>query len=279
MRNIINFIRRHYFFFVFLLLEIIAFVLIFQNHNYHRTFFVNSANAFAGNIYRQYSGLRNYFKLRQINEQLIDEITELRHYTRNSFLVNDKQVFQFRDTVYQRQFTYINARIINNSVMNRSNYITLNKGQKHGIEPDMGIITKNGVMGIVINVTDNFSSAMSFLHPGSRISVRHKKNRNLGTLFWEGYNYKKATLIHIPPHVELNVGDTIETSGYSHIFPEGIQLGTIADYKINKGENFYTIDIDLFVDFNKVEYVNVVKNLFIEELNILEETEEMNNTR
>ncbi|MFW5793263.1 MAG: rod shape-determining protein MreC [Bacteroidota bacterium] len=271
MRNIINFIQKQYFFFIFLLLEIIAFILIFQNHFYHRTFFVNSANTIAGNIYESYSGAIDYFHLKKINKQLMKENTALRHYSRNSFLINDRHVFHFQDTLYQKQYTYINARVISNSVYNRSNNITLNKGSNHGIEPDMGIITHNGVIGIVLNVSDNFSSAMSLLHPGMKVSVRHKKNRNLGTLFWEGYNYKKATLTHIPPHVKLNIGDTIVTSGYSHIFPENINIGTVSDFEVNKGDNFYTIEVDLFTDFNKIEYVNVVKNLFYEELKEVED--------
>ncbi len=271
MRNIINFIKRQHFFFLFLLLQIIAFILIFQNHNYQRSFFVNSANNFAGSIYQSYSGMTEYLRLKQINEQLAEEINNLRHYTENSFLVNDKHVFTHHDTLYKRQFLYINAKVINNSVFNRSNYITLNKGRAHGVKPDMGIITNNGIVGIITNVSENFSSAMSFLHAGVKISARHKNSRHLGTLQWDGYNYRKATMLYIPPHVSLNKGDTIVSSGYSLIFPENIPIGTISDYHISKGENFYSVSIDLFLDYNNIEYVSIVKNLMKEERQALEE--------
>jgi rod shape-determining protein MreC len=276
MRNIFNFILKQYFFFLFLILEVIAFGLIIQNHYYQRSFFVNSANAVAGNIFRSYSNLNSYFSLKYTNAELTKEISELKNYTRNSFLVNDRQVFLVRDTVYKKQFSYINAKIINNSVYNRNNYITLDKGRKQGIEPDMGIITNNGVIGIVTNVSNNFASAISILHNSTQISARHKNSRHLGTLLWEGYDYKHTTMLYIPPHVNINIGDTIETSGYSHIFPEGIPIGIISDFGIKKGENFYSIKVELFVDLNKLEYVNVVKNLMKEEQITLEQSSKIN---
>ena len=271
MRNIINFIKRQYFFFLFLLLQVIAFTLIFQNHSYHRSFVINSTNAVSGRFYESYAGITDYLRLKQINEQLAEEIAQLRHYTKNSFLINDRHTFTFRDTLYQRQFEYINAKVINNSVFDRSNYITLNKGRKHGVEPDMGIITSSGVIGIITNVSDNYSSAMSLLHPGVKVSARHKISRHLGTLLWEGYDYRNATMLYIPPHVELNVGDTIETSGVSYLFPEKIPIGSIADFHVSRGENYYSIKVNLFEDFNKIEYVSIVKNLMKEEVQILED--------
>ena len=271
MRNIINFIKRQYFFFLFLLLQVIAFTLIFQNHYYQRSFVINSANAVSGRFYESYARITDYLRLKQINEQLAEEIAQLRHYTKNSFLVNDRQSFTFRDTTYTRQFEYINAKVINNSVFDRSNYLTLNKGSRHGIEPDMGIITSNGVIGIITNVSDNFSSAMSLLHPGVRVSTRHKKSGHLGTLLWEGYDYRNTTMLYIPPHVELNLGDTIETSGFSHLFPESVPIGSITDFHVSRGENFYSVKVNLFEDFNRLNHVSVVKNLMKEELQILEE--------
>jgi rod shape-determining protein MreC len=270
MRNLLNFILRHYFFFLFVALQVVAFALIFQNHFYQRSAFVNSSNYLAGNAYGVQNNISQYFNLRKINEQLALENTSILEKSPGSFLMTDQQIFTFNDTVYKKQFSYINARVINNSIKNRNNYITLNKGRMHGIKPDMGIITSNGVIGIVKVVSDNFSSVISFLHSDIQVSAKIAKNDHLGTVLWEGYNYRKASMLYIPPHVELSVGDSIITSGFSKIFPEGILIGTISDFEIRRGDNFFTIGIDLATDFNNLNYVSVVRNIYSTELQQLE---------
>jgi rod shape-determining protein MreC len=270
MRNLINFITRHYFFFLFALLQVVAMMLIVQNNTYHRSFFINSSNYIAGNIYRMQSGITQYFSLRSINEQLMEENTRLRSQIPGTYLTTDQNVFTFRDTLHQRQFQYINARVINNSVRNRNNHMTLNKGRLHGIRPDMGVIGSNGVLGIVKDVSGNFSSVISLLHSDMQISAKIKKNNHLGTILWEGFDHRKVTMLYIPPHVELEKGDTIITSGFSQIFPEGIAIGVIDEFEVRRGDNFYTIYIELLTDFNKLEYVHVVQNIFRDEIDGLE---------
>jgi len=270
MRNLINFITRHYFFFLFALLQVVGIMLIVQNNTYHRSFFINSSNIITGNIYRMQSGITKYFSLRVINEQLMEENTRLRNQIPGTYLTTDQNIFTFRDTLHQRQFQYINARVINNTVRNRNNHMTLNKGRLHGIRPDMGVIGSNGVIGIVKDVSGNFSSVISLLHSDMQISAKIKKNNHLGTIIWEGFDHTKVTMLYIPPHVELEKGDTIITSGFSQIFPEGIAIGEIDDFEVRRGDNFYTIDVKLFTDFNKLEYVQVVQNIFREEIDGLE---------
>ncbi|MBW6480048.1 MAG: rod shape-determining protein MreC [Bacteroidales bacterium] len=270
MRNLINFITRHYFFFLFALLQVVAMMFIVQNNTYHRSFFINSSNFITGNIYRMQSGITQYFSLKSINEQLMEENTRLRSQIPGSYLSTDQNIFTFRDTLHQRQFLYLNARVINNSVRNRNNHMTLNKGRLHGIRPDMGVIGPNGVIGIVKDVSGNFSSVISLLHSDMQISAKIQKNNHLGTILWQGFDHTKATMLYIPPHVELEKGDTIITSGFSQIFPEGIAIGVIDEFEVRRGDNFYTIDVKLFTDFNKLEYVHVVQNIFLEEVDGLE---------
>lgn len=266
MRNLFNFIARHYFFFLFIALQIVSFALIFQNHFYQRSAFVNSSNYLAGNIYGLRNNISQYFDLREINEQMAIENNAMLEKIAGTYLATDQQIFTFNDTLYRKQYTYINARVINNSIRNRNNYITLNKGRLHGIKPDMGVITPLGVIGVVKEVSGNFSSVLSFLHSDIQISAKIKKNDHLGTVMWEGYNYRKASMLYVPTHVDLAKGDTIITSGFSQIFPEGILIGTISDFEIRRGDNFFTIEIDLATDFNNLNYINVVKNLYQEEL-------------
>jgi rod shape-determining protein MreC len=269
MRNLFSFIARHYFFFLFIALQLVSFFLIFQNHFYHRSAFINSSNYLAGNIYGLRSNVTEYFNLHKVNEQLANENTYMLEQIPGSYLKTDQQIFTFNDTVYKKQFSYINARIINNAIRNRNNYITLNKGRSHGIQADMGVITPQGVIGIVREVSGNFSSVISFLHSDIQVSAKLKKNNHLGTIIWEGYDYRKASMLYVPTHVNLTVGDTIITSGFSQIFPEGIMIGTISDFEIRRGDNFFTIEIDLSADFNNLNYVSVVKNIYMDELNEL----------
>ena len=248
----------------------ISFFLISQNNFYHRSIFINTTNLVAGNIYHVRNNFTEYFRLKEINRQLALENKSLLEGNSKSFLKTDQQNFIFRDTLYRKQYSFVNARVINNSVRNRNNYITLNKGRTHGIRADMGIVTHQGVIGIIKEVSANFSSALSFLHSDIQISAKIKKNNHLGTLIWEGYDYKRATMLYIPPHVQLEIGDSIITSGFSQIFPEGIFMGTIADFEVRRGDNFFTIQVDLAQDFNSLEFVYIVKNLFREELTEIE---------
>lgn len=270
MRNLFNFIARQYFFFLFVLLQVVSFFMIIQNHNYHRSILVNSSSYLAGSVYEMRSNVAQYFQLKSINQRLAEENTMLLQQMPGAFLATDNKIFTFRDTLYQKQFSYINGRVINNSIRNRNNYLTLNKGRLHGIEPDMGVITPNGVVGIVKDVSANFSSVMSFLHSDMMISARLKNTNHIGTVIWEGYNYRKATMQYVPPHVEMSIGDTVVSSGFSHIFPEGILMGTISDYSVRRGDYFYTIDIDLAEDFASLEFVHIVQNHFKRELEELE---------
>ncbi len=273
MRNLFNYIAKYHFFFLFVFLQVISIMLVIQNHHYHRSLFINSSNFLAGNLYDMRNNVVQYFALKSINEQLAQENQALMEKFPESFMKTDQQIFEFRDTLHQKQFRYINAKIINNSVRNRNNYLTINKGSMHGVQPDMGVITTEGVIGIVQNVSRNFSTVMSFLHSETQISAKIKKNNHLGTITWQGYDYQKATMLYIPPHLELARGDTIITSGFSHIFPEGIPIGTIDEFEVKRGDYFFTIEVDLFIDFNQIEYVNIVKNVFRDELTELEQSQ------
>jgi len=266
MRNLFQFILRYHFFFLFLALQSGALLLLMSQQQYHRTVLVSSANAVAGSYFRLVSQIYGFANLNRVNEQLALENTRLLAATQNSFLITDDAVFSIHDTVYKRKYSFINAEVISNTIHRGNNYLTLNKGRLHGIEPQMGVITFNGIVGIVKAVSDNFSSVISLLHQETNVSARIVKNDHIGTLTWRGGNYRVATLRYIPSHVELVVGDTIVSSGYSVIFPPGILLGTVRDYSIKAGESFITADIDLSIDFNSLRYVSVVKNLLSSEL-------------
>ncbi len=270
MRDLIKFIQKYQFFFLFLWLMIIALSLTIARQQYQQSFFLSSSNQVIAKIYSHYSNISAYFSLQEVNKHLMSEYARLLDKQAESFIITDKQVYEAKDTIIQRRYSYLAADVINNSVIRRNNYITLNKGAANGVEPDMGIITPNGVAGIIVNVSANFSVAMSLLHSDMLVSAKIKKNDQLGSLYWEGINHRKAFLTYLPPHLELNVGDSIVTSGFSTVFPENVFIGTIRRWEIRRGDTFFTAEVQLALDFNKLRKVFIVKNLMKEEQKELE---------
>ena len=269
MKNFFLFLWRRHFFFLFLILEVISFILIVQNNHYQRSGFINSTNKFSGNILATFNNISQYFSLKDANRKLSEENARLLSESKKFYMKTDDHIFYHNDTLYRQQYEFISAKVINNSTNKRNNYITLNKGSRHGITKDMGAITSTGIVGIVKEVSSDFSSVISVLHKDMKISAKMKKSGHIGTVIWKGGYYRYGELIDIPTHVKPTPGDTIITSGYSSMFPEGVMIGTISDYKIVKGDNFYSINIKFSTDFNSISYAYVVRNIMKGELDKL----------
>jgi len=219
----------------------------------------------------QISDVKNYLHLRSINENLAYENTTLRN-SINRLLSDDSSTFfTVSDTIYQQTYQYTSARITNNSVNKQYNFFTINKGTKSGLAPDMAVIADGGVAGVIVGCSENFSIVMSALNLDFRLSARIKSSGYFGSLTWDGKDYRTAALHDIPQHIAVNVGDTIETTGFSAIFPEGITIGFVSDYE-KPGSDFYTIKVLLKTDFRKLHYVDVAANMRKEEFVELEKT-------
>lgn len=266
MRRLFAYILKNNFVFLFILLEIAAFLLVIQN-NYQNASFFSSTNQATGSIMESYNNVSEYFVLNKANQLLVQENISLREKLDESFRMVDTNTFIQKDSL----FKYIGARVIRNTINRQKNYIFINKGSKHGIRPDMGVIASEGVVGTVVEVSENYSRIMSVLHNQNKISARIKKNRHLGNMEWDGTNYQFGTLTDIPNHVKLFIGDTIVTSGNSLLFPEGIIIGTVQNYQTNNQEKFSNASVKYSVDFNSVYYVYIIVNMMQEELNNLEE--------
>jgi len=165
---------------------------------------------------------------------------------------------------------YIPATIINKSVARPNNYITIDKGKIDGIKKGMGVVSNNGVIGIVKETSKHFSSILSILHSKSKVSIVIKKNNHFGSLQWDGKSYKKAKIYDIPSHVNLNIGDTITTSGFSYIFPSKTIVGVISDIKTKDDDKFHNLRMSFIEDLKEVKYVNVCQPLKKEEKELLE---------
>jgi len=273
MRNLLRFIIRHHFIILFILFETIAFFLLFQFNTFHNSKIVTLTNSVKGGFSRGFINIKEYVSLREENRKLIEENNKLYNLLKSSYRITSFESFNVNDSVYKRKYIYIDAKVINNSTNKQYNYITLNKGRSHGIEQDMAVLSNDGIVGIVKDVSDNYSSVISLLNRNFKVNAKIKRTGYFGPLLWTGKGHLKAILTDIPHHVKILVGDTVVTSGYSAIFPEGYMIGITSDYKL-KGGNYYEITVDLAADFKNLSSVQVVKNLYKEEQIELEKSAE-----
>ena len=261
MRSILAFFWRNNFIVLFLFLELVSGSLIVQNNKFHNASFINSANRMTGGLLQWQDNLTNYVGLKEENLMLVQENKRLHSQSILAFTRYTKKNFVHNDTVYQQQYTFLNAQVINNSIFKRNNYLTLNKGWSQGVAPEMGVISSNGVIGIVKDVSEHFSTVLSVLHKKSSISARLDGKDYFGSLIWNGRDFKYGTLTEIPSHVVLSKGAKIVASGHSAIFPRGIPIGTIVEYEVVPGNNSYTVDIKFAEDYSDLSHVYVVSNL------------------
>jgi len=280
MYNLFRFLVRYYLFFFFLLLEGFCFYLIYQNSKYHQAAFVNMANSANGKVYQTISDVTEYFYLRQMADSLVAENASLHAMLKES--TNDKTVTTQKqtDTIsnkLEQVYTYIPAKVIHNTVNLSANYMYINRGKKQGITTQMGVISPGGIVGQVVNVTDNYAAVMSLLNKNFKVSAKLRNSNYFGTLSWEGKNTTLAKLREIPKHVKIHEGDTIVTSGYSELFPENVMIGRVKHVKAEPEENFLDIDVILSTNMNNLSYVYVVNNLKRNEFIVLDSVVKKNN--
>ena len=270
MQQIIYFFQKFKYFLFFLLLELIALTFIFNNLNFHKSKFVNSANSITGGLYTTLSNSTEYLNLSSENKILSEENTRLKNLLENNISVNTMNDSTVVDSVkYQQKYTYTNAKIISNNYSKPFNFLTINKGKNQKIDKEMAVINSKGIIGITENVSNNYTRVQSILNKNSSINARIKGNFFYGTLKWDGVDYNVVQLLDIPRQAPIKIGDTIETGGKSTIFPEGILIGTIL--KINPGNTADNkVDVLLFNNMSNLGYIYVVKNLDKEEIQSLE---------
>ncbi|MFW5644361.1 MAG: rod shape-determining protein MreC [Bacteroidota bacterium] len=276
MRNLFRLILNNYFVLLFILLEGVSFLLIFQFNPYQKSLFVNLSRNVNGIIYSQIGDFRQYLYLKDENEQLLNENTDLRNHLSEAreivYIISPDSLLS--DTLaikMEFQYDFIPADVINNSVNKQYNYLTINRGSRVGVAKDMAVISHGAVVGVVAGVSRNFATVIPLLNRNFRVGSKLERNDYFGILEWEGLDPQYARLKEIPLHVEVHSGDTIVTSGYSAIFPPGYLVGVVESLKVDEG-NFYDIKVRLAVDFRKLTHVNVIGNIFREEQQELEKS-------
>lgn len=259
MKNLLNFIYRNNFFFVFLVLEFICVLILIRNNGYQGSSLLNSSNAISANIYAMQANTKEYLLLKDENERLSEQNTYLLNRLKLGYAALPLKIYTRHDTLYRQDYEFMNGKVINSSVTKRNNYLTLNIGSKLGITRDMAVISSNGIIGIVKDVSPNFSSVMSILHKDVRVYCQLKKDGVYGPLIWDGSDYRYSNLINIPTYSKIQKGDTVITSSLSGIFPEGLLVGFVESYERRQNESFYTVKVRLSADFKKVNHISVVR--------------------
>lgn len=269
MNSLLRFLERYYFLIIFLLLEGFSLWLLIDHNYYQKASFGSYSRGFISIIDNQFSSINNYLQLKQSNIELTVENVALRNEIarlKNKIETNKANII---DSIGGVKFTYSNARVVNNSINKQNNYITLNIGANEGIRREMGVITKDGIVGVVASVSANFSTVISLLNTNLKVSAKHRRSGVFGSLYWNGINYREMVLSEIPQHVNLIQGDTIVTSGYSEIFPPDIPLGIIEEFALKDG-SFYIVKVKLLSDFKRINNVYVIKSYEAEEKKLIE---------
>ena len=270
MFNLLQLLLKLSSFFVFVVLEIICFSLIVKYNQQQSDVYVNSVNRFTGFVQEKSAATYQYFQLYDENIRLARENAQLLERLANAGINVQSEI----DTAYtdslQAQYTFIEAKVIKNSVNQNHNYLVLNKGKRDGVTAHSGVVTDQGVVGIVRQVSENYAVAMSILHRQTKINARIRNKVFFGPLTWQGTDIHLFNLEDIPKHAPVMKGDTIETSGYSTIFPEGIMLGTVEKLSLDPGSNFFTIEVRSSLDMSTIQHAYIVRNLLGEEQEQLE---------
>ena len=276
MRNLISFLIRHSSWFVFLLYVFISLFLLFQNNPYQQYVYLTSTNSASASIYRVVSGVTSYFNLQSINNDLQErnallemEVINLKRQLDDCKIRMIADSISLPDSVAQ-SYEYYFAGVINNSVSRPMNYITIDKGSSDGIEPEMGVVDQNGVVGIVSVVSKHAARVISLLNPNMKLSCKVKGSDYFGSLYWDGVSPHFAVLEEMPRHVVYQKGDTIVTSGYSAVFPEGLIVGVIESGMKTNDDNFIALRVRLSTDFTRLSTVRAIKSKLSDELKEIE---------
>jgi len=261
MERLLNFVYAYRAFFTFLLLELFCAWLIIQNNRYQSTKYFNSSNRMIAGMNATSQNIREYFALVEINNTLAQENSVLyKKLEQHQQAIQLLQLNKIADSTLFDRFDFVSAKVVNNSTKYYKNFITINKGSDAGLEPGMAVISLGSVVGKVKSVSSHYAVLISLLNLDEQVSAMIKRTGHFGTVQWEGNNTAAVSLKYIPRHVQPAVGDSIVTSGYNAVFPSGIFIGKIMEFKLNNEAPFYEIKVALGLDFSKLAFVDVIKS-------------------
>jgi rod shape-determining protein MreC len=274
-RNVFLFIRRHFNFLFFLVLQIIALSFLFRYNKFHEAAFLNVSTEVTGRLDEKYNNIEYYFQLKKTNEALVQENLGLRQQLIANYEAPDSNKRLFRDTIRAdsvRKWLIMEAKVVNNTIDMPTNYLTIHRGFRQGVRANMGVTGPQGIVGSVINVSENFAVVMSVLHPQFRVVARLKKGGETGTIYWDGISPAFVSMRGIPRSANVVVGDTVVTSQITSLFPAGLLVGTIAEIVPDNTSNFFNLKLRTATNFSNIEYAYVLDNLQYDEQKRLEDS-------
>ena len=276
MRNLLNYILRNSAWFLAFVLIVFSIYLVFTHNSYQRSVYLSSANRVTGEIYRVTNDVTSFFHLKSNNQELLERTAQLEENVqvlKNKIEVLSKDTIEIEaftiDSIQPGQFEFIPAKVVNINVSKFNNFLTINKGSLDGIEPDMGVISHSGIVGVVRSVSDHLSVIIPIINPKFRLGAKLKNSENFGSIAWDGNNVYEAQLCELPKHENFVKNDTVVT-GFSRIFPEGIIIGYTKDIGASIDDNFSTFNITLATDFHTLQYVLIVNDKYYHERTSLE---------
>jgi len=272
MNSFREFLKRYFHLVIFLILQIFAFMLIYNNINYQHFVISNAAQGVIGPLQKFANIIYKQFHYASENAYLIQQNTHLLKEKENMFIFSADSictVFSEEKKNKRRMYDISTAHVVFSTINKTYNYIVIDKGKKAGVVPDMAVLSPNGVAGVVSDVSENFSTVISLLNPNSQVSVKIIPINQIGTAVWLDPDPSIAQVIAIPQHLTVSVGDTVVTSGYSDVFPKDILVGTVIEKYDNPNNTFLTIKIRLATDFRNLHNVYLISNLYKQELDSL----------
>jgi rod shape-determining protein MreC len=273
MNNLLSFFVKHSAWLVFLIYMILSLVLLFSDNPYQQSVYLTSANSVSATTYEAISSVSSYFHLKDINEDLQERNALLEmELVRLRSQIKDLQMVASDSSIdaWPQHFDFVMARVISNSISQPHNYITINRGSKQGVKPQMGVVDQNGVVGVVNVVGPNASRVISLLNTDMKLSCKLKNNDYFGSLVWDGRSPQYAVLSDLPKHATFAKGDTVITSGFSALFPEGLIVGIVEGRDKGSEASFASLRVKLTTNFSQLSAVRVITNNMSQQLHELE---------
>ena len=270
MRNLLEFLAKYNHWFVFLILEVVSMVLLFQYNSYQGSAWFSSANAVTGKLYEWDANVETFFSLTKVNQELTQRNAYLEQEVQKLSdslvsVIKDSSIYQRDQFALLRNYRLIPAKVVANSVDKPGNLMTIDKGSADGIHKDMGVISGTGVVGIVYLVAEHYAIVIPVLNTKSNISCMIQNRGYFGYLRWKGGVSDLAYLEEVPRHAHFKLGDYVVTSGYSAVFPPGVRVGRIL-HVFNSADGLsYRVQLRLSTDFARLRDVCVIDDAAMKE--------------
>ena len=265
MRKLILFLVRYNTAILFLLLQVLAFFVIYQTRSFQRSSMYALNAEWSGKTIAMYNRVDDYMNLALINKNLARENANLKSANKNAYFSLVERRDTIIDSLYSLRYTYVEARVINSSINKRNNYITLNRGSLHGLKPDMAVSSPNGAVGIIKDVSRHFATVIPLIHSRSLLGVGFLNSRYSGSMSWDGNNYRFAQITDVPREAQFKIGDTIVSDTRSLSLPGNLMVGTIESFELDPENQTYNMEVRLSVDFASLDFVYVIDNLLRDE--------------